>query len=459
MHIDNVDVILRTRDFSKEIEERFTQNIRNIPTNNMIIETSSPLGIATMKALHKVETEYFVAFDDDVTIPDDWFMSVAQYMTKDVGAVDGHLRVKGLGKLDEPINKLQLSEPRTLKQGERAFGLWNTLGRKDVFTTWKPSRPDLSAWEDYELGMHVLKSGYKWITIPILNGFHYWSFDKVKSNSIWSAKGFKATHNGYLQLLNEIYKNVRWLEKMYRSKDQLRDYQILQSSSYLKGLLQRNNKKEIHKIQGSKMYYGERFSYMIKGLKESGYYEITKDNLSKYVSKNSICVDVGANIGYWTLMLSKLGKKVYSFEPDDYNFAILEMNCLMNKIHNVILHQKAVGEENHRVKLYHSNVCSGMHRIYQSKWCENESTSVPMVRLDDEIDDKIDFMKIDVEGSELGVFKGAIKSLGHKPIIFMEFDADSINEYGASPDKVKDFLKDYNITTRTQNNLLCIPKK
>lgn len=237
MKVGKVDVILRCRNYSNEIKERFEQNIRSLPVANVIIETSSPLGMATMGAIRNVQTEFFVAFDDDVIIPNDWLEQVSAHITSKVGAIDGHLSVKGFGSLDDVINKKIPVTPRVLQHGERAFGLWNALCRTEVFVDWEPSTPELSSWEDYELGMHVLKKGFVWITIPISNGYHLWSWEKLVSNAKWNARGFKLTHPSKSQQLSEIRKQLWWLMKEYRKNDELKHYNVTLMKTYLKELL------------------------------------------------------------------------------------------------------------------------------------------------------------------------------------------------------------------------------
>jgi len=408
-----------------------------------------------MRAIQKVKTEFFVALDDDVEIPDDWLSQISKYMASNVAAIDGHLRIKGMDGLDDALNKNQLSEPKMLQKCERSFGLWNTLYRTQVFRDWKPSRPDLTSWEDYELGNHIMKKGYQWITIPILNGFHNWTWDKVEKAALWSAEGFKQTHSKY-QTIKEIVNQIRFISKM-RGDEPINEYITYQTLKFVDGLKARSRLEKPNKVQGSKMFFGDRFSYVIKGIKESGFYEITRSQLRKYVKKDSVCVDVGANIGYWTLLMSQLGKRVYSFEPDKYNYSLLDLNCRMNDCKDVIVMNVAVGGQNSTTNLFHSDVCTGMHRIYKSKWTTENFHQVPMITLDSIIKEKVDFIKIDVEGAELGVLQGATKLLENKPIIYMEYDPDSIREYGAREVEIFEYLVDYNIH-KSINNLICIPK-
>jgi len=95
--------------------------------------------------------------------------------------------------------------------------------------------------------------------------------------------------------------------------------------------------------------------------------EFIKNN----IKKEDIVIDIGANIGYFTLLLSKqVGDKgkVFSFEVETENFKLLEKNVKENHIRNVMLENVAVSEKEGKIKLYLSNVQPGMHRFYSSKF-------------------------------------------------------------------------------------------
>jgi FkbM family methyltransferase len=191
-------------------------------------------------------------------------------------------------------------------------------------------------------------------------------------------------------------------------------------------------------IQGTWMYIDDRDSL---GLKKYGIYEQEETKLWKELIKNdSIVLDIGANIGYFTLIMSKLARQVHAFEPDPRNFQILQNNIEANNIKNVKLYHSAAAETAGSSTLYLSEINRGMHRLYRSDWCKEGSVQVQTVRIDDIIDQS-DFVKIDVEGAELGVLKGMKQLLEKsKPTVIMEFDRASIMEYGAKPKDIYDFM-------------------
>ena len=129
------------------------------------------------------------------------------------------------------------------------------------------------------------------------------------------------------------------------------------------------------------------------------------------IKKGDTVIDAGANIGYFTLFFSKLvGEegKVIAFEPDPINFDILKKNIEQNRITNVELVKKGISNKNESMKLYKSAV-SGGHSLIKNEWGK-EFTTIQTVTLDDYFNDqKIDLIKIDVEGFELEVIDGGTK--------------------------------------------------
>jgi len=202
------------------------------------------------------------------------------------------------------------------------------------------------------------------------------------------------------------------------------------------------------------MEWSDDFSYVTNSLKQYGYYEKTLKELKSLVKPDFIAVDIGANIGYFTLMLAQLCQQVYSFEPHPTNFKFLQRNVELNNYKNAILYQKAVSEKSGKTKLYISNQCTGMHRIYPSKYCTEQTVDVETVRLDDIIE-QADFVKMDVEASEYGVLKGMERLLKNVKVIIMEFVPECILEYGKKPEEVLALLSDFRIK-HENNNLVCM---
>tara|TARA_A100001037_G_scaffold301543_1_gene331307 strand:- start:1656 stop:2534 length:879 start_codon:yes stop_codon:yes gene_type:complete len=208
-------------------------------------------------------------------------------------------------------------------------------------------------------------------------------------------------------------------------------------------------------INGNKLFLDSSDSLRLSLKKE--FEPKTTDLIQERIFPGNIVIDIGANIGFFTLIMADIVKKegkVFSFEPESKNFQLLEKNVKVNNLSNVILENKAVGNINGETDMYlasnEDNIYSqSMHRIYSSNIVSQNSTPVKIkiIRLDDffeklELIEKIDLIKIDVEGAEFDVLKGMSKILDlNKDLrIIMEFSIENLQDFGSKPDEVMDFL-------------------
>ena len=165
-----------------------------------------------------------------------------------------------------------------------------------------------------------------------------------------------------------------------------------------------------------------------------------------------VVVDVGANIGYYTVLLAdKVGKsgKVYAFEPDKTNFEILKKNIEENNLENVVAIQAAVGSKNGKSFLYKSKENFGDHKLktppiltkLKSPPLE-EREVIQVIRLDSFIKEKVDLIKIDTQGWEPEVIEGAKKIISeNKPVMFLEYSPASYKLAKLNGKKMMDFLR------------------
>ncbi|HVX02494.1 MAG TPA: FkbM family methyltransferase [Nitrososphaera sp.] len=206
-----------------------------------------------------------------------------------------------------------------------------------------------------------------------------------------------------------------------------------------------------YRIQGSWMYVDDRDSMQ---LTKYGIYGPEQTSFIKSLVKSDyVCLDIGANIGYFTLIMAKQAKLVHAFEPEPRNFDILQKNIVLNNIQNVTLYNSAVSSEaSDRATLHLCSMNRGMHRLYQSHWCKEGTVQVQTLRIDDHIQ-QADFIKMDIEGAELGALRGMKKMLESGTTLLMEFHPPSIVEYGADPGDVYDFMKslDYSVEIPGRN--------
>ena len=171
--------------------------------------------------------------------------------------------------------------------------------------------------------------------------------------------------------------------------------------------------------------------------------------IQRQINKNSVVVDVGANIGYYTLLLAKVCKKVYAFEPDKTCFEILQKNIEENNLDNVVAVNMAVsdkiGEENFVVdkdNLGNSRIQSPSATPYPPLTRGNK-TIISTVCLDKFIKyEKVNLIKIDTQGWEPKVILGAKKLIKkYKPILFLEYSLQSYQENNLDGKGMINFLK------------------
>ena len=151
-------------------------------------------------------------------------------------------------------------------------------------------------------------------------------------------------------------------------------------------------------------------------------------------------VDVGANIGWYTLFASRaVGRDglVIAFEPDPTNFALLKRNIEANGCRNVRLEQKALSNKGGSVTLFRHESNQGMHSLLWLDEGEN-SIEVEAVRLDDYFRDhsrRVNLVKIDVEGAEGMVLEGMCETLARNPhmSLFLEFAPSRLAASGYDP--------------------------
>lgn len=131
----------------------------------------------------------------------------------------------------------------------------------------------------------------------------------------------------------------------------------------------------------------------------------------EHLRAGEVYVDVGANIGYYTLVAAQqVGPqgKVIAYEPDPDNFALLKFNVALNGLSQVQSYSCALYDQNAAGKLFLSRDNFGDHRIYAST-DSRSSREITLVHGDEhlgQLTEKIDFLKIDTQGAEFFVVNG-----------------------------------------------------
>jgi FkbM family methyltransferase len=222
----------------------------------------------------------------------------------------------------------------------------------------------------------------------------------------------------------------------------------------MKGLVLSEKKKiKQTKINGHEILVpvNEGIGWMIYYLKHFNKKET--DFIRRIVEKNWVCFDIGANIGYYSLLFASLYKEVdvHSFEPQLLCYHLLNSSMLLNSFDNIKLNNFALSNYNGVSEFSISTKCESSSFVHTEMSPLEKKIQVDVHKLDDYIKEheikKIDFMKIDVEGSEKLVLEGAIETLSSKDLqpklLLVELYEPNLVYYNTSIDEIVTLLNSY----------------
>ena len=254
----------------------------------------------------------------------------------------------------------------------------------------------------------------------------------------------------------------------------------------VKDFLTRNCKTNEMSVNGYKMLLHDNMEISLRP-----YEPIETEIVKTHVEKNNIVVDIGANIGYYTLLMALNQAKVFSYEPEPKNFKLLQKNVNLNNFSsNVKLYNKAVSNYNGFSKLFLAKGAPGMHTLSNNRFDSNSIDvnfinrrlgTTPFLEFINKVEqkirkpmviaaamqdmsnvanivvevtklnlDKIDFAKIDVEGHELHVLEG-MKILPTK--ILIEFNPRYLQASGKNYNDFFHFIEKFTIKQISKDGL------
>lgn len=177
--------------------------------------------------------------------------------------------------------------------------------------------------------------------------------------------------------------------------------------------------------------------------------------LAQMVKPDAVIFDIGANTGSFTHIFSKLAPqgRIYAFEPGSYALSILHRVMAWRCGSNVTLLQYGLSDKTESLELHlpvkkSGGVGHGIAHIGHDA-ADSRATlseSIPLRRMDDVAAElnlqRLDFVKIDVEGWEMHVLKGGAETLARlKPVIMLEMVDRFLRRSGSSSDELLAFLR------------------
>ncbi len=249
-------------------------------------------------------------------------------------------------------------------------------------------------------------------------------------------------------LKNKILSNIRIYRIEYRKRGlgyvisaRLKKFKVTRFVYYL------FTPSIIRTKHGLTMMIDKKDTVVSETLLQNGEWEpFTTSTFLDYLSESDIVIDLGAHIGYYTLLAAErvgITGKVYAFEPDPRNFSLLKKNVSVNDFPQVVTENLAVGAENGTVKLYREEHNLGDHRIYASDG-KRHALEVNITKLDAYFSStlpSVALLKMDIQGAEYQALLG-MRSLIKKNknmVIITEFWPEGMRAAGSDPEA---FLKE-----------------
>jgi FkbM family methyltransferase len=180
-----------------------------------------------------------------------------------------------------------------------------------------------------------------------------------------------------------------------------------------------------------------------------------KDIINIFISSGDVVIDAGANFGYnATLMGKQIGSTglLMAFEPQRIIYQQLNGNLILNNVFNAITFQAALGNK---------QATTTMRSVdYESNWINIGDTSigeggeeVSVYTLDEIELEKLNFIKVDVQGYELFMLQGAKNTLQtYKPNIFIEIEPHQLIKFNITENQLIDYIKSFGYRIFKINN-------
>lgn len=225
-------------------------------------------------------------------------------------------------------------------------------------------------------------------------------------------------------------------------------------------------KRFVHAAHGCSFWIDPISDLGIRLLREGHYEKRTMTTITNYLSEGDVCVDLGANEGYFSVLAAKkvgVTGKVLSIEPQERLWKVWQKNCYLNDITNCQLVPYGISQDMREVEFTLAPMISsgfssfvegqsffGSRQIAKKIRGLYWEKQTAKLRTLDEIWqlynlNKVKLLKIDIEGFELNALLSAKSILEKKLVqgILVEIHPQQLHQLGQSPQEVKDYLASY----------------
>lgn len=160
-----------------------------------------------------------------------------------------------------------------------------------------------------------------------------------------------------------------------------------------------------------------------------------------HVKSFGVAIDGGAHIGSWTLAMAKRFDQVIAFEPDPNNFYALQKNT--GAIRNVVRREEALGEEFGTSGMADDEKYPGKGNT-GGRYLTEEKGRVSIIPLDSLKLQRLDFLKLDIEGYEVFALRGAGVTIQRcKPVVMIEDKPRMARRYNLEPHTAQELLASF----------------
>lgn len=181
--------------------------------------------------------------------------------------------------------------------------------------------------------------------------------------------------------------------------------------------------------------------------------------LGNFVQDGFVCLDIGSNVGYYSILFASKGAKVHAFDPVRENVALLSLTGALNPSLAIELRNCAIGDENGSIDFYIPEQTS-LARIQSNSKAKGEDKRIVELITIDQLDlPRVDVVKIDVEGAEEKVIKGMLNTLERcKPkLLMVELVEEHLLEFSSSIGAVFELLASKGMVPMVLNNGQLVP--